>query len=206
MHKRPIPRVSTTIGAWLNIFQVSYDFWLHKFFLFVSLQVYQLYIILWRVQELTTVGQSCSINFYVIVFLMLGSIPFQFLVVTSICTNCALLVWLYDQEGKWKIEPGLAAILVMEHVLLLIKFGFSRFVPEVILNCSCEPCLTSRPVIRTYNCWKQRCESSYVSIFSFLAGTCLGTGKPCEERNRGREHVLQTAFEEHFWRREGSWC
>ncbi|MBA0812252.1 hypothetical protein Gohar_026236, partial [Gossypium harknessii] len=34
------------------------------------------------------------------------------------------------QEGKWKIEPGLAAILVMEHVLLLIKFGFSRFVPE----------------------------------------------------------------------------
>lgn len=49
----------------------------------------------------------------------------------SICTNCALLVWLYDEEGKWKIEPGLAAILVMEHVLLLIKFGFSRFVPEV---------------------------------------------------------------------------
>ncbi|KAH9664782.1 Anoctamin-like protein [Citrus sinensis] len=34
------------------------------------------------------------------------------------------------QEGKWKIEPGLAAILIMEHVLLLIKFGFSHFVPE----------------------------------------------------------------------------
>lgn len=49
----------------------------------------------------------------------------------SICTNSALLVWLYDQEGKWKIEPGLAAILIMEHVLLLIKFGFSHFVPEV---------------------------------------------------------------------------
>ncbi|XP_054784320.1 anoctamin-like protein At1g73020 isoform X3 [Prosopis cineraria] len=55
---------------------------------------------------------------------------FQFLIVMSICTNCALLVWLYDQEGKWSIEPGLAAILVMEHVLLLIKFGFSRLVPE----------------------------------------------------------------------------
>ncbi|KAJ7963140.1 Anoctamin [Quillaja saponaria] len=55
---------------------------------------------------------------------------FQFLIVMSICTNCAFLVWLYDQEGKWRIEPGLAAILVMEHVLLLIKFGFSRFVPE----------------------------------------------------------------------------
>ncbi|KAJ4823684.1 hypothetical protein Tsubulata_027685 [Turnera subulata] len=55
---------------------------------------------------------------------------FQFLIVMSICTNSALLVWLYDQEGKWKIEPGLAAILVMEHILLLIKFGFSRFVPE----------------------------------------------------------------------------
>ncbi|GLT55931.1 hypothetical protein SLA2020_290120 [Shorea laevis] len=55
---------------------------------------------------------------------------FQFLIMMAICTNSALLVWLYDQEGKWKIEPGLAAILIMEHVLLLIKFGFSRFVPE----------------------------------------------------------------------------
>ncbi|KAF7814175.1 anoctamin-like protein [Senna tora] len=55
---------------------------------------------------------------------------FQFLIVMSICTNCALLVWLYDQEGKWSLEPGLAAILIMEHVLLLIKFGFSRLVPE----------------------------------------------------------------------------
>ncbi|KAI4329178.1 hypothetical protein L6164_021470 [Bauhinia variegata] len=54
---------------------------------------------------------------------------FQFLTVMSICTNCALLVWLYDQEGKWRIEPGLAAILIMEHVLLLFKFGFSRLVP-----------------------------------------------------------------------------
>uniref|UniRef100_A0A6V7QTG4 Anoctamin transmembrane domain-containing protein n=1 Tax=Ananas comosus var. bracteatus TaxID=296719 RepID=A0A6V7QTG4_ANACO len=55
---------------------------------------------------------------------------FQFLVVMAICTNCLLLVYLYDQEGKWKIEPGLASILIMEHVLLLIKFGFSHFVPE----------------------------------------------------------------------------
>jgi anoctamin-10 len=52
----------------------------------------------------------------------------------SICTNCALLAWLYDEEGKWKVEPGLAAILIMEHVLLLIKFGFSRLVPEVIVS------------------------------------------------------------------------
>ncbi|KAJ0007254.1 hypothetical protein Pint_28874 [Pistacia integerrima] len=55
---------------------------------------------------------------------------FQFLIVMSICTNSALLVWLYDEEGKWKVEPGLAGILIMEHVLLLIKFGFSRLVPE----------------------------------------------------------------------------
>ncbi|XP_031385503.1 anoctamin-like protein At1g73020 isoform X2 [Punica granatum] len=55
---------------------------------------------------------------------------FQFLIVMSICTNSVLLVCLYDKEGKWRIEPGLAAILVMEHILLLIKFGFSRFVPE----------------------------------------------------------------------------
>ncbi|KAF5186893.1 Anoctamin-like protein [Thalictrum thalictroides] len=74
MLKRPMPRASATIGAWLNIF--------------------------------------------------------QFLIVMSICTNCVLLVCLYDQEGTWKVEPGLAAILIMEHLLLLIKFGFSKFVPE----------------------------------------------------------------------------
>ncbi|KAI7735763.1 hypothetical protein M8C21_000525 [Ambrosia artemisiifolia] len=55
---------------------------------------------------------------------------FQFLIVVSICTNCILLVCLYDKEGNWSISPGLAAILIMEHVLLLIKFGFSRIVPE----------------------------------------------------------------------------
>ncbi|CAM0882322.1 unnamed protein product [Alopecurus aequalis] len=55
---------------------------------------------------------------------------FQFLIVMAICTNCLLLVCLYDEEGKWRIEPGLAAILIMEHVLLIIKFGFSHFVPE----------------------------------------------------------------------------
>ncbi|XP_024970347.1 anoctamin-like protein At1g73020 isoform X6 [Cynara cardunculus var. scolymus] len=55
---------------------------------------------------------------------------FQFLIVVSICTNCVLLACLYDREGKWDISPGLAAILIMEHVLLLIKFGFSRIVPE----------------------------------------------------------------------------
>lgn len=72
--RRPVPRASATVGAWLNIF--------------------------------------------------------KFLILVSICTNCALLAWMYDEEGKWKIEPGLAAILIMEHVLLLIKFGFSRLVPE----------------------------------------------------------------------------
>ncbi|XAR49963.1 hypothetical protein NMG60_11004154 [Bertholletia excelsa] len=55
---------------------------------------------------------------------------FQFLMVMSICTNCVLLACLYDQEGKWKIEPGLAAILIIEHILLLIKFVFSRIIPE----------------------------------------------------------------------------
>lgn len=50
----------------------------------------------------------------------------------AIVTNCALLVCLYDDAGRWKIEPGLAAILLLEHLLLLAKFGFSWFVPEVI--------------------------------------------------------------------------
>lgn len=56
----------------------------------------------------------------------------------SICTNSALLVWLYDQEGNWKIEPGLAGILIMEHVLLIIKFALSHFVPEVKRNFSVQ--------------------------------------------------------------------
>jgi len=55
---------------------------------------------------------------------------FQFLAGMAICTNCALLVCFYDQEERWKIEPGLAAILLMEHVLLLIKFGIACLVPE----------------------------------------------------------------------------
>ncbi|WOH04025.1 hypothetical protein DCAR_0623430 [Daucus carota subsp. sativus] len=55
---------------------------------------------------------------------------FQFLIVMSICTNCVLLICLFDREGEWNISPGLAAILIMEHVLLMIKFGFSRIVPE----------------------------------------------------------------------------
>ncbi|WZZ67517.1 hypothetical protein YC2023_078887 [Brassica napus] len=76
--QRPSPRAAATIGAWLNIWQVT---WI-------------------------------------------------FLVVMSICTNSALLVCLYDKEGKWKMEPGLAAILILEHILLLLKFGLSRLVPE----------------------------------------------------------------------------
>ncbi|KAG4915197.1 hypothetical protein JHK87_052754 [Glycine soja] len=57
-----------------------------------------------------------------------------FIYICKLCfTNCAILAWLYDEEGKWKIEPGLAAILIMEHVLLLTKFGFSHFFPEVIV-------------------------------------------------------------------------
>ncbi|KAF3328321.1 anoctamin-like protein [Carex littledalei] len=74
MLRRPVPRASATIGAWLNIF--------------------------------------------------------QFLIVMAICTNSLLLICLYDQEGKWRIEPGLAAILLIEHILLFVKFGFSHFVPE----------------------------------------------------------------------------
>jgi len=54
----------------------------------------------------------------------------QNLGVVAIVTNCALLVCLYDDAGRWKIEPGLAAILLLEHLLLLAKFGFSWFVSE----------------------------------------------------------------------------
>ncbi|KAL2634708.1 hypothetical protein R1flu_006187 [Riccia fluitans] len=55
---------------------------------------------------------------------------FQHLGVAAIVTNCALLVCLYDEVGNWSVEPGLALILILEHVLLLMKVGFSWFVPE----------------------------------------------------------------------------
>ncbi|CAM6117478.1 unnamed protein product [Calypogeia fissa] len=72
--RRPVPRASSSVGAWLKIFQD------------------------------------------------LG--------VVAIVTNCALLVCLYDEVGRWSVEPGLVAILVLEHVLVLTKVGFSWFVPE----------------------------------------------------------------------------
>ncbi|MFS7948458.1 putative anoctamin [Helianthus anomalus] len=33
-------------------------------------------------------------------------------------------VFIHDREGNWSKSSGLAAILIMEHLLLLIKFGF----------------------------------------------------------------------------------
>ncbi|KMZ58976.1 Anoctamin-like protein [Zostera marina] len=89
---------------------------------------------------------------------------FQFLIVMSICTNCTLLVCLYDQEGKWKLEPGLAAILIMEHVLLLIKFGFSHFVPEEpawvkanrVQNVAKAQDLCSKQLLRSISSMKRR--------------------------------------------------
>ena len=72
-------------------------------------------------------------NWHIFGFILKGYEPgkLQNLGVVAIVTNCALLVCLYDDAGRWKIEPGLAAILMLEHLLLLAKFGFSWFVPEV---------------------------------------------------------------------------
>ncbi|KAK1285278.1 hypothetical protein QJS10_CPB20g00496 [Acorus calamus] len=104
MMRRPAPRASATIGAWLNIF--------------------------------------------------------QFLIVMAICTNCALLVCMYDEEGLWKIEPGLAAILIIEHILLLIKFGFSHFVPE-------EPAWVRANRVRNTAQAQDMCSKQLRSIYSF---------------------------------------
>ncbi|KAK1264474.1 Anoctamin-like protein [Acorus gramineus] len=104
MMRRPAPRASATIGAWLNIF--------------------------------------------------------QFLIVMAICTNCALLVCMYDEEGLWKIEPGLAAILIIEHILLLIKFGFSHFVPE-------EPAWVRANRVRNTAQAQDMCSKQLRRIYSF---------------------------------------
>ena len=81
--------------------------------------------------------ECLNFEFYFHLILMLLIVvvyALQFLGVMAICTNCALLVCLYDQQGTWTLEPGMAAILLMEHILLLVKFGFSCFVPEVVLH------------------------------------------------------------------------
>ncbi|KAL5975562.1 hypothetical protein ACLOJK_019886 [Asimina triloba] len=112
MMRRPIPRAAASIGAWLNIFQ---PLMVH---LGANFPV--------GIDGLNSVGAEADHPDH----LMRKWISTTFLIVMAICTNCALLVCLYDKEGKWSIEPGLAAILIIEHVLLLIKFGFSHFVPE----------------------------------------------------------------------------
>ncbi|XP_057828563.2 anoctamin-like protein Os01g0706700 isoform X2 [Cryptomeria japonica] len=55
---------------------------------------------------------------------------FEFLGVIAICSNCALLVCLHHEDGKWEKGPGLVTIVLIEHALLLMKFGFSCLVPE----------------------------------------------------------------------------
>ena len=108
----------------LELGSIYFRYWIE--FLFLSL-LFAPSIFLFLVKE-------CIVhNAYVlkVLYANMGTILFQFLIVMSICTNCVLLVCLYDREGKWNISPGLAAILLMEHALLLIKFLFSHIVPEV---------------------------------------------------------------------------
>lgn len=84
---------------------------------------------------------------------------FQFLIVMSICTNSALLVCMYDRDGSWNLSPGLAAILIMEHVLLFIKFGFSRIVPE-------EPAWVKAARMKNATQAEQACTRQLLKSFS----------------------------------------
>ncbi|MQM18161.1 hypothetical protein Taro_051148, partial [Colocasia esculenta] len=127
MLRRPIPRASATIGAWLNIF--------------------------------------------------------QFLIIMAICTNCALLICLYDQEGKWKIEPGLAAILIIEHILLLIKFGFSHFVPE-------EPAWVQANRVKNVEQAQDLCSKQLLSSISSLKVGKVEEGEVLDALKKG-EHQQQ---------------
>ena len=119
-------------------------------------------------------------------------ICFQFLVVMAICTNCLLLVCLYDAEGNWRIEPGLAAILIMEHALLLIKFGFSHFVPEVIFYIYLLPLYIS-----TYFFITEAPICGLLGSYCPL-GACVGESKSSAIRSSGTKCLFQTTFEEHF--------
>lgn len=96
----------------------------------------------------------------------------------AICTNCVLLVCLYDQEGKWRIEPGLAAILIMEHVLLLIKFGFSHFVPEVNH-------LRNLQILLTFIFFFPGSQMVKQYLLASIAGTCLGESQSCAKCSTG---------------------
>lgn len=55
----------------------------------------------------------------------------QYLGGAAIVSNCILLIFMYDKGGKWRMDPGLAGVLILEHALLAARFGLSWFVPEV---------------------------------------------------------------------------
>lgn len=56
---------------------------------------------------------------------------FQYLSGAAIVSNCLLLLLMFDKEGEWRMDPGLAGVLVLEHALLAARFGLAWFVPEV---------------------------------------------------------------------------
>lgn len=55
----------------------------------------------------------------------------QYLSGAAIVSNCLLLLLMFDKDGEWRMDPGLAGVLVLEHALLAARFGLSWFVPEV---------------------------------------------------------------------------
>jgi len=56
---------------------------------------------------------------------------FQYLGVTAIISNCLLLVMIYDEQKTWRIDPGLLALLIVEHLLLLARNSLAWFIPPV---------------------------------------------------------------------------
>jgi hypothetical protein len=55
----------------------------------------------------------------------------QYLGVTAIISNCLLLVMIYDEQKTWRIDPGLLALLIVEHLLLLARNSLTWFIPPV---------------------------------------------------------------------------
>lgn len=56
---------------------------------------------------------------------------FQYLSGAAIVSNCFLLLLMFDKDGEWRMDPGLAGVLVLEHALLAARFGLAWLVPEV---------------------------------------------------------------------------
>lgn len=119
----------------------------------------------------------------------------QYLGVTAIISNCLLLVMIYDEQKTWRIDPGLLALLIVEHLLLLARNSLAWFIPPVsdvdpviwsilfcrhLLSGSAHRFVTCNHVVRTYSLvnslWWSLANGNWITCLetsSYFEACCL---------------------------------